>query len=122
MATQSFEEIQEQFKNISRTKYWFLKKEIFFQTTSTNTDIPLKHKTFAYNLKVFIELKKFKNIQEPSVKNQRFQGTIQGPVKSKNIQEHSRISGTSGHPVDTFTQICILFDQYFYTFCNKFSK
>ena len=31
VATQNFEEIQEQFKNISRTKYWFSRKEIFFK-------------------------------------------------------------------------------------------
>ena len=56
----------------------------------------LKHKT-RNTKKIFIELKKFKNIQEPRVEKHTFSRTIQEQIKFKRIQEHSRISRTSGH-------------------------
>ena len=42
-------------------------------------------------------IEKFKNIQEPRVEKHTFSRTIQDQIKFKNIQEHSRISRTSGH-------------------------
>ena len=42
-------------------------------------------------------IEKFKNIQEPRAEKHTFSKTIQGQIKFKNIQEHSRISRTSGH-------------------------
>ena len=42
-------------------------------------------------------IEKFKNIQEPRLEKHTFSRTIQDQIKFKNIQEHSRISRTSGH-------------------------
>ena len=42
-------------------------------------------------------IEKFKNIQEPRFEKHTFSRTIQDQIKFKNIQEHSRISRTSGH-------------------------
>ena len=57
----------------------------------------LKHKNMQY--KNIHRIEKFKNIQEPKVENHTFSfsRTIQDQIKFKNIQEHSRISKTSGH-------------------------
>ena len=52
-------------------------------------------------------IEKFKKILEPRVEKHTFSRTIQDQIKFKNIQEHLRISRTSGHVLGSLDGIML---------------